>query len=105
MTKQQYTGNLTLSFKNGTHHIDNNSCEWQGREFAHTAQCGHPRDAIGNYDHCFSYKADPEYGVEIQNSTNVLNAENCESEFSNADMPKGNYKRMSWQDGKGFELK
>ncbi len=35
------------------------------------------RDTTGNYDHCFSYKTDPEYGVEIQNRTHILGLD-CE---------------------------
>lgn len=42
---------------------------------------GYPRDTTGNYDHCFSYETDPEYGVEIQNSTHRLNPENCDWEY------------------------
>ncbi len=41
------------------------------------------RDTTGNYDHCFSYKTDPKYGVKIQNSTHILNLENCEWESEN----------------------
>lgn len=80
---REVTADLTLSFENGTHYINNNSCEWKERGFVSTTPFGYPRDTAGNYDHCFSYKTDPEYGVEIQNSTHILNLENCEWELEN----------------------
>jgi len=69
-----------------THKITSNSCELEKRtnsgitldRTVYTTPFGYPRDTTGNYDYCFSYKTDPEYGVEIQNSTHILNIENCE---------------------------
>ena len=72
-----------LSYSNDTHYIDNNTCEWQERKFVMTTPFGYPRDHEGNFDHCFSYKTDPEYGVEIKNSTHILNGANCEWELKN----------------------
>ena len=72
-----------LSYSNDTHYIDNNTCEWQERKFVITTPFGYPKDHTGNFDHCFSYKTDPEYGVEIKNSTHILNPENCEWELKN----------------------
>ncbi len=85
--KQKEAGNpihqYGLSYSNDTHYIDNNTCEWQEKKFVSTTPFGYPRDTAGNYDHCFSYKTDPEYGVEIKNSTHILNPENCEWELEN----------------------
>lgn len=72
---------------NDTHMIDSKTCELEKRSNSgigidrtvYTTPFGSSwRDTTGNYDHCFSYKTDPEYGVQIQNSTHILNPENCE---------------------------
>ena len=38
----------------------------------------YPRNTTGDYDHCFDYVTDPEYGVVTQNSTHRLDIEDCE---------------------------
>ena len=78
-------------WSNQTHKITAESCEIKKRinsgitldRTVYTSPFGYPRDTTGNYDHCFSYKTDPEYGVEVQNSTHTLNLENCKWELEN----------------------
>jgi hypothetical protein len=84
-------GREPLTYSNETHSINTDNCEWQERKFVSTTPFGYPRDTTGNYDHCFSYKTDPEYGVEIQNSTHILNLENCEWESISEKTVSGSY--------------